>query len=103
MDVGGDDGDQRVLSVASGVALGQTLARPLPEGVVLRANDLRDLSRVSPGDAVSVVYSGVGFSVSSEGTTVGAASPGQSVQVRMAGGNMVTGVLTDGHVVEVGI
>jgi len=103
MDIGAEDGNFRPLSVRNGVAIGQTLDRPLPEGVVLHASDLRDLSRVAPGDAVSVVYSGVGFSVSGEGKTIGAASPGQSVQVRMAGGTIITGVLSDDHVVEVKI
>jgi flagella basal body P-ring formation protein FlgA len=102
-EIGTDDGDLRPLTVAAGVAIGQTLARPLPEGVVLHASDMLDLSRVAPGDAVNVVYSGTGFSVSGEGKTIGAASPGQSVQVRMAGGTIISGILTGEHVVEVKI
>lgn len=103
VDVGAEDGDMRPLTVATGVAIGQTLGRPLPEGVVLHATDLRDLSRVAPGDAVNVVYSGIGFNVSGEGKSIGAASPGQSIQVRMEGGSVVTGVLMDNHVVEIRI
>jgi flagella basal body P-ring formation protein FlgA len=102
-DIGAEDGNLAPLTVNAGVAIGQTLDRPMAEGVVLHNSDFRDLSRVAPGDAVNVVYDGVGFTVSGEGKTIGAASPGQSVQVRMAGGNVITGVLAQDHVVEVKI
>lgn len=103
VEIGPEMGDMRPLTVARGVAAGQTLARPLPAGVVLHLGDLRDLNRVAPGDEVDVVYSGVGFKVSGEGKTVGAASPGQTVQVRMASGTMVSGTLLNNRVVEIRI
>lgn len=103
VEIGSEEGDMRALSVARGVAIGQTLARPLPAGVVLHISDLRDLNRVAPGDNVDVVYSGLGFRVSGEGRTVNAASPGQTVQVRMASGTMVSGILLDNRVVEIRI
>ena len=103
VEIGSEAGDMRALSVARAVAVGQTLARPLPAGVVFHTSDLRDLNRVAPGDNVDVVYSGLGFRVSGEGKTVSAASPGQTVQVRMVSGTVVSGILMDNRVVEIRI
>lgn len=100
-DIGLDDGPTRLLTVASGSVTGQMLARPMQTGVALRAQDLHDPNQVGPGDPVNVVYSGSGFTVSTEGKAVGAAQPGQALQVRTAGGTLVSGILGAEHEVDI--
>ena len=95
------EGDNRVLTAMDTPPFGATLARPVGSQMVLHANDLHDASRIAPGDSVQVVYAGTGFTVQTDGKSVGAASPGQSVQVRMAGGSVVSGVLQQEHTVRV--
>jgi flagella basal body P-ring formation protein FlgA len=50
---------------------------------------------------VRVVSGGAGFRVSAEARAVAAASEGQIVQVRTAGGQQVSGVAKAGGLVEV--
>ena len=80
--------------------LGRTVQRPVGAGRALAAADLREDGRVNAGEAVRVVYLGDGFSVSSEGRTVGAADPGSNVQIRLASGTVVNGTLRGDHRVE---
>jgi flagella basal body P-ring formation protein FlgA len=100
MEVSLDGPSARLVPAIDAQIVGQTLARALPADSALRNEDLRDPAHINPGDAVEVVYVGSGFRVSTEGKTLGAASPGQTVQVRMAGGMVVTGTLNDEHVIE---
>ncbi len=95
------EGDNRVLTATDTPPFGATLARAVGAQMVLHANDLHDGSRISAGDSVQVVYAGPGFTVQTDGKSVGAASPGQSVQVRMASGSVVSGVLQQEHTVKV--
>jgi flagella basal body P-ring formation protein FlgA len=80
--------------------LGRSVQRPVGAGRALVAADLREEGRVAVGETVRVVYFGDGFSVSSEGRTVGAADPGASVQIRLASGSVVSGTLRTDHQVE---
>ena len=80
--------------------LGRIVQRPVAMGRALAASDLREAGRINPGDAVRLVYSGEGFSVSSEGHSVGAADPGANVLIRLAGGALVNGTLLADHRVE---
>jgi flagellar basal body P-ring formation protein FlgA len=100
MEIAIDGPAARLMPAIDARVVGQTLGRSLPESGALRSDDLVDPARLNPGDAIEVVYVGSGFRVSSEGKTIGAASPGQTVQVRMASGMVVTGTLNDEHVVE---
>ena len=84
-----------------GVAVaGRTLQRPVGTGRALVLADLRDDGRINPGDTVKVVYQGEGFSVTSEGRSVGAADPGSNVLIRLASGTVVNGTLRPEHLVE---
>ncbi|MGI9026445.1 MAG: flagella basal body P-ring formation protein FlgA [Burkholderiaceae bacterium] len=80
--------------------LGRIVQRPVAMGRALAASDLREAGRINPGDAVRVVYSGEGFSISSEGHSVGAADPGANVLIRLASGALVNGTLLADHRVE---
>ena len=95
------EGDNRVLTAMDTPPFGATLARPVGSQMVLHASDLHDASRIAAGDSVQVIYAGAGFTVQTDGKSVNAASPGQSVQVRMAGGSVVSGVLQQEHTVKV--
>lgn len=80
--------------------LGRIVQRPVAMGRALAASDLREPGHVNPGDPVRVVYRGAGFSVSSEGHSVGAADPGASVLIRLESGTLVNGTLLADHRVE---
>ena len=95
------EGDNRTLTATDNPPFGATLARSVAAEAALRASDLHDASRVAAGDSVQVVYAGSGFTVESDGKSVNAAAPGQSVQVRMTSGSTVSGVLQQSHIVRV--
>lgn len=80
--------------------VGRIALRSVPTGRALTSADVRDEGRVNPGDAVRVVYVGAGFSITSEGRSVGAADPGSPVTIRLASGTMVNGVLRADRLVE---
>jgi flagellar basal body P-ring formation protein FlgA len=82
-------------------ALGRTPAVSLAAGTPLRADTLRSKPVIQTGQAVRVVSNGNGFSVSGEGKAVGNAGEGQVVQVRMAGGAVVSGTARAGGMVDV--
>ena len=62
---------------------------------------LRSPLVVTQGQGVRLVTQGPGFQVSSEGRALGNAADGQSVQVRSASGQTVSGVARSGGIVEV--
>jgi flagella basal body P-ring formation protein FlgA len=95
------EGENHTLTATDNPPFGATLARGVAAEAALRASDLHDASRIAAGDSVQVVYDGTGFSVESEGKSVNAAAPGQNVQVRMASGSTVSGVLQQAHIVRV--
>lgn len=80
--------------------IGRVVLRSVAAGRALTASDVRDEGRINPGDPVRVVYVGDGFSVSSEGRSVGAADPGGNVMIRLASGSVVSGTLRADHLVE---
>ncbi|MES2018376.1 MAG: flagellar basal body P-ring formation chaperone FlgA [Pseudomonadota bacterium] len=82
-------------------ALGRTSNLSLASGAPLRADQLRAIPVVLTGQAVRVVSSGPGFSVSREGRAIGNAGDGQVVQVRTPGGAILSGVARAGALVEV--
>jgi flagella basal body P-ring formation protein FlgA len=84
-------------------ALGKTMARPVAEGLPLRLDALKSQDTLAAGETVRVDCVGVGFTVSSEGRAVSSANPGQSVQVRMHSGQIVSGTVLRGKVVELRI
>jgi flagella basal body P-ring formation protein FlgA len=56
---------------------------------------------VQPGDPVRVVIGGRGFRITADGKALTTGSDGQTVQVALAGGRMVSGVARQGGTVEV--
>lgn len=79
----------------------RVLARAVPAGRVLRHEQFRVRPLVSQGDPVKVLYSGAGFSVSTDAQSLGQATAGQSLRVKTASGKILTGILQAGRTVEV--
>jgi len=82
-------------------AIGRTPTVSLAAGTPLRLDGLRSKPVVQQGQAVRLVSTGSGFSVSGEGKAIGNAGEGQVVQVRTAGGSVVSGTAKAGGMVEV--
>ncbi len=82
-------------------ATGRTLIVSLPAGRPLRSDVLRQAMVVQQNQSVKVVSQGQGFSVANEGRALGNAAEGQVVQVRLANGQVVSGVARAGGTVEV--
>ncbi|WP_258002377.1 flagellar basal body P-ring formation chaperone FlgA [Burkholderia sp. WAC0059] len=84
-------------------ALGAVALERITAGLPLRTDMLRSISAVTIGQTVRVVAVGAGFTISSEGSVLNNASPGQRVQVRTAGGQIITGIVKDASTVQVPI
>jgi flagella basal body P-ring formation protein FlgA len=82
-------------------AVGRKAAASLGAGQPLRSDMLRAPVLIQQGQVVRVVSRGKGFQVSTQGQAVGSAQEGQVVQVRAAGGQVLSGVARPGPVVEV--
>ncbi|MDE1181237.1 flagellar basal body P-ring formation chaperone FlgA [Paraburkholderia sp.] len=98
------DGDltglpQAIVTDPSQVIGSVTLMR-VPAGVPLRQDMMRSASAVIIGQTVKVVAAGQGFSISSEGSAMNNAAPGQQVRVKTTAGQIVTGIVKDGGTVE---
>jgi flagella basal body P-ring formation protein FlgA len=89
--------------VEPGQAVGKTLGRPVPAGLPLRLDAIKNLDALAAGETVRVDCVGQGFKVSTEGKAVSSASLGQSVQVRMPSGQVLSGMVRSGKVVELRI
>jgi flagella basal body P-ring formation protein FlgA len=83
------------------LAFGKTLTMSLPAGSPLRHDILRAQAAVMQNQAVKLVSSGRGFSVSAEGRALSNAEDGQVVQVRSPSGSVVSGIARAGAIVEV--
>lgn len=83
------------------LAIGRKLSASVRAGTPLRSDALREPPAVHQGQQVALVVTGPGFRVSAAGTSLGKAPEGQLVQVRTASGNVVSGVVRPGPVVEV--
>lgn len=82
-------------------AVGRTVNISMKAGTVLRQDMLKASPVVQQGQTVMVVSSGQGFSVSAEGQAMTKASEGQVVQVKVANGQLVSGIARTGGKVEV--
>jgi flagellar basal body P-ring formation protein FlgA len=82
-------------------AIGKTLASGLMAGQPLRQELLRVPPAVVTGQSVKVVTRGQGFQVTTEGRAVGTAAAGHTAQVRVASGQIVSGIARPGAIVEV--
>ena len=82
-------------------AIGKQLALGLGAGQPLRKDMLRAPMVIVQGQGVKLSTKGPGFQVSSEGRALGSAAEGQTVQVRSASGQTISGIARAGGVVEV--
>lgn len=82
-------------------AIGKMAASGIPAGRPLRADMLKAQTVIRQGQSVKVVSSGPGFTVTNEGRALGNAAEGQVVQVRLASGQVVSGVASPTGAVEI--
>ena len=75
--------------------LGQTATRALGTGQTLRAGMVRAPQVFQAGAMVRVVARGAGFAVTSDGQALSAGILGAQARVRMEGGRILTGIVTD--------
>lgn len=73
-------------------AVGRTTVMPITAGRPLRADMVRQLPLVQQGQSVKVISRGPGFEVTNEGRALNNAVEGQVVQVRLASGQVVSGI-----------
>ena len=82
-------------------AVGKVLRYGITAGQVLREDMLRPPYSVTQGQVVPLAVQGNGFSVRSEGVALNNAGEGQTVQVRVGAGRVISGVARGGGVVEI--
>lgn len=75
--------------------------RALEAGQTVPLNALRSVPAVSQGEPVKIVGTGNGFTITTDGTAMSSAAPGEMVRVRTESGHTVAGVARRGRVVEV--
>jgi flagella basal body P-ring formation protein FlgA len=83
-------------------ALGRTASLSIAAGHPLRADMLRPPVVIRQNQTVQIVSRGPGFQVSNEGRALTNGLDGQVVQVRLANGQVVSGVARAGGIVEIG-
>jgi flagella basal body P-ring formation protein FlgA len=84
-------------------ALGAVSLERIAAGLPLRTDMLRSASSVVIGQTVRLVANGPNFTISTEGSVLNNAAPGQQVQVRTGNGQIVSGVVKDAGTVQVQI
>jgi flagella basal body P-ring formation protein FlgA len=83
--------------------LGQTAARMLVAGQVLRQDMMRATQVFQPGTQVRVLAQGSGFEVATSGQALTGGVLGQSVRVRMDNGRVLVGQVLDAHTVRLAL
>lgn len=73
-------------------AIGRIAAAALIAGQPLRADQLRPPRVIEAGQNVLLVYRGESFTVRNEGKALASASAGQTVNVRLSSGQIVSGI-----------
>jgi flagella basal body P-ring formation protein FlgA len=81
-------------------ALGKAMTSGISGGEPLRADMLRAPTILQSNQPVKVLAKGPGFVVSAEGRALNNAADGQTVQVRVASGQVIAGIVRQGPVVE---
>lgn len=82
---------------------GQTAARPLTTGQVLRQGMVRPTQVFQAGSQVRVVATGVGFQVSSDAQALSVGVVGQVARVRMENGRITSGTVLDARTVKIAL
>lgn len=85
----------------SGLWLGQSAARALSTGQVLRQGMVRATQVFQAGTQIRVVVEGQGFQVSSDAQALTAGIVGEVVRVRMDSGRITTGTVLDARTVVI--
>lgn len=83
------------------LAVGKVAAMTIPAGSPLRSDMLKAMLVIRQGQSVKVLSRGPGFEVANEGRALGNGSVGQVVQVRLASGQVISGVATSNGNIEV--
>jgi flagella basal body P-ring formation protein FlgA len=83
------------------LAVGRTALISVIAGHPLRTDMLRQPLVVRQNQTVRIISRGVGFQVASEGRALGPGSDGEVVQVRLANGQVLSGIARAGGVVEI--
>jgi flagella basal body P-ring formation protein FlgA len=83
------------------MAVGRTIAMSIAAGRPLRSDMLRQALVVQQNQTVQVISKGAGFQVSNEGRALSNGHEGQVVQVRLANGQVISGIARSGGTVEV--
>lgn len=81
--------------------VGMTAAYRINAGQTVKGAALRNAQSVLRGTNVRINARGNGFTVSSEGQALDNAAPGAMVQVRTAGGQVVSGIVRNATLVEI--
>ena len=84
-----------------GLAIGRTALMSVVAGHPLRTDMLRQPHVVRQNQTVKVVSRGAGFQVASEGRALGPGADGDVVQVRLASGQVLSGIARPGGIVEI--
>lgn len=91
----------RTIVTDASQAVGAVALAPITAGTPLRQDMLRGATSVIIGQTVRIVASGPGFTISSEGSVMNNASPGQQVRVKTPGGQIISGIVKDGSTVQI--
>ena len=84
-------------------ATGALALMRISAGLPLRTDMVRSAASVVIGQTVKVVAEGTDFSISAQGSAMNTAAPGQTVRVRTAGGQIISGIVKDANTVQVPI
>ncbi|KAA3665871.1 flagellar basal body P-ring formation chaperone FlgA [Pectobacterium carotovorum] len=80
-------------------AQGAVLLRDLTPGQVITASMIRRAWVVKAGQSVQIIAQGEGFTVNGEGKAMNNAAAGQAVRVRMANGQIVSGITNEDGII----
>lgn len=104
-DLVGRDGDLTMLPMSivtsPSQAVGSVTLMRVGQGLPLRQDMLKNAQQVTAGQTVQVVAEGDGFQISSEGSALANAQPGQPVKVKTATGQIVMGIVKNSSTVQI--
>jgi flagella basal body P-ring formation protein FlgA len=83
--------------------VGQTAARTLGTGQVIRQDMVRATQVFQAGEQIRVVANGGGFEIATSGFAVSSGVVGQSARVRMENGRVLTGQVVDSRTVRLAL
>jgi flagella basal body P-ring formation protein FlgA len=91
----------RAIITDASQAVGAVALERISAGMPLRQDMLKSATSVTIGQTVRVVAVGQGFTISSEGSVMNNATPGQQVRVKTPGGQIISGIVKDGSTVQI--